>query len=134
MTNDTANSASTPDAQAASVGANLDTSLIRLSGEVDMAWTADVRRAILDAVASAEKIEAIGVELSQVSYIDSSGIAALVEGLQGAREKERRFVLIAVSGAVRAVLELARLDRVFTLIDGCDGLTIIAERSLSAPA
>lgn len=87
--------------------------LVRLGGEVDLSWSQDVRRAVLDALAVGAPV---GVELSAVGYIDSSGIAALVEGLQQARQRGQRFALVAVSDAVRAVLELARLDRVFTLV------------------
>lgn len=86
--------------------------LIRLSGEVDLSWSGRVRDAIIEALEQ----RSVGVDLSAVSYIDSSGIAALVEGLQTARDGERRFVLVATSAAVLAVLELARLDRVFTLL------------------
>ena len=87
--------------------------LVRLSGEVDLSWSQQVRRAILDALGDTGKV---GVELSQVSYIDSSGIAALVEGFQNARSRGSRFALVAISDAVRAVLELARLDRVFLIV------------------
>lgn len=86
--------------------------LVRLSGEVDLSWSQQVRQEVLAAL---EQSNAVAVELSEVSYIDSSGIAALVEGFQNARGKSQQFVLIAVSAAVRAVLELARLDRVFLL-------------------
>ncbi|MGN6519424.1 MAG: STAS domain-containing protein [Dokdonella sp.] len=93
--------------------------LVRLSGEVDLSWSQDVRRAVLDALATGTPV---GVELSAVSYIDSSGIAALVEGFQQARQNGGRFALVAVSDAVRAVLELARLDRVFVLVPSADAL------------
>lgn len=93
--------------------------LVRLSGEVDLSWSQDVRREVLDALASGAPV---GVELSAVSYIDSSGIAALVEGFQAARARGSRFALVAVSDAVRAVLELARLDRVFLLVPAADAL------------
>ena len=87
--------------------------LIRLSGEVDLSWSQQVRHAVLAAL---EDHPADGVELSQVSYIDSSGIAALVEGFQNPRTRGSRFALVAISDAVRAVLELARLDRVFLIV------------------
>ena len=91
--------------------------LVRLSGEVDLSWSQQVRRAILDALGDTGKV---GVELSQVSYIDSSGIAALVEGFQNARSHNRKFGLVGVSGAVMAVLQLARLDRVFPIFADLD--------------
>ncbi|HVV97188.1 MAG TPA: STAS domain-containing protein [Rhodanobacteraceae bacterium] len=87
--------------------------LIRLSGEVDLSWSQQVRQAVLAAL---ESSPAVGVELSEVSYIDSSGIAALVEGFQSARARGSRFALVAVSDAVRAVLQLSRLDRVFLIV------------------
>lgn len=85
---------------------------VRISGEVDLSWSQKVRKAILDALSGGKPV---AVDLSAVAYIDSSGIAALVEGFQQARGKQQKFALVAVSPAVLAVLELARLDRVFPL-------------------
>lgn len=87
--------------------------LIRLRGEVDLSWSQQVRHAVLEALSTSQRV---GVVLSEVSYIDSSGIAALVEGFQNARSKGSGFALVAVSDSVRAVLELARLDRVFPIV------------------
>lgn len=89
-----------------------DYRLIRLGGEVDMSWSQDVRKAVLEAL---DKSPRVAVNLAGVSYIDSSGIAALVEGFQQARGKGQSFVLVECSSAVLAVLKLARLDKVFTL-------------------
>jgi len=88
--------------------------VLRLAGEVDLSWSAEVRRAVLSALAGSDKV---GVHLGEVSYIDSSGIAALVEGFQNARGRGQTFVLIAASDPVRAVLRLDRLDRVFELVE-----------------
>jgi anti-sigma B factor antagonist len=89
-----------------------DWAVLRVWGEVDLSWSQEVRRQVLDALARAR---ALAVQLDAVSYIDSSGIAALVEGFQQARAKGARFALLAPSESVRAVLELARLDRVFPI-------------------
>lgn len=86
--------------------------VVRVRGEVDLSWSQRLRKTILDALASARPV---AVDLSAVTYIDSSGIAALVEGFQNARGKGQRFSLVAVSKPVHAVLELARLDRVFPI-------------------
>ena len=94
-----------------------DFALVTITGEVDLSWSQQVRKAILDALGKATKV---GVDLSQVSYIDSSGIAALVEGFQNARGKGQRFALIAASDSVRGVLELARLDRVFPMVESVE--------------
>jgi anti-sigma B factor antagonist len=95
-----------------------DTLVVRLGGEVDMSWSQEVRRAVLDALAKSPKV---AVHLAGVSYIDSSGIAALVEGFQQARGRGQSFLLVEPSDAVLAVLKLARLDKVFTLRDSLHG-------------
>jgi anti-sigma B factor antagonist len=91
--------------------------VVVLVGEVDLSWSAEVRAAVLSALSSAPRV---AVDLAAVSYIDSSGIAALVEGFQNARGKGQVFVLLGVSAPVQAVLKLARLDRVFTLVAQLD--------------
>ena len=55
------------------------------------------------------------VDLSEVSYIDSSGIASLVEALQWAKQRGTDLCLIAVSPEALRVFELARLDKVFAI-------------------
>ena len=89
-----------------------DTAVVRLGGEVDLSWSAQVRREVLDALGKAPKV---AIDLAGVSYIDSSGIAALVEGFQSARGRGQPFELVAISAPVLAVLKLARLDRVFPI-------------------
>lgn len=91
--------------------------VIRLGGEVDMSWSQEVRRAVLDALQQSPRV---AVNLAGVSYIDSSGIAALVEGFQQARSRGQSFVLVECSPPTLAVLKLARLDKVFALKDRLD--------------
>lgn len=95
-----------------SVESQGDWAVVKLGGEVDLSWSQQARRAVLDALGQSQKV---AVDLSKVSYIDSSGIAALVEGFQNARGKGQEFVLVQVSDAVLAVLRLARLDKVFAI-------------------
>jgi anti-sigma B factor antagonist len=86
--------------------------VIALEGEIDLEHASTVRRALLD---SLKQGKGILVDLSKVSYIDSSGIASLVEGLQVARKQKLDLALVSVSQKVRRVLELARLDKVFAI-------------------
>ncbi|MEZ5830202.1 MAG: STAS domain-containing protein [Dongiaceae bacterium] len=88
--------------------------VIALSGEIDMEEAPTVRRTLLDCLKQKRDIL---VDLSQVTYIDSSGIASLIEGLQTARKQKNDLALVSVSQRARRVLELARLDKVFTLHD-----------------
>jgi anti-sigma B factor antagonist len=65
-------------------------------------------------MAALHKPQDVLVDLAGVSYIDSSGVANLVEGYQLARQLGVDFALLGVSPAAGKVLGLARLDEVFT--------------------
>ena len=57
------------------------------------------------------------VNLRQVRYIDSSGVASLIEGLKASRDLGSRFILIGLSTSAREVLQLSRLIKVFEIYD-----------------
>jgi len=86
--------------------------IVHLAGDIDLSCSPEARKAILDRLLAAQHTL---VDLSAVTYIDSSGIASLVEGYQTARKKNLQFGLIAVSEPAMSVLELARLDKVFPI-------------------
>lgn len=86
--------------------------VVALDGEVDLSRAPEVRRLLLDCVARGRDVL---IDLSRVSYIDSSGIASLVEALQTASRNAVRMGLVAVSAEALKVFELARLDKVFTI-------------------
>ena len=83
-----------------------------MSGDVDLDNSPHVRSVLLESVSGKRGVL---VEMSEVSYIDSSGIASLVEAYQSARRDSTLFALVAVSDAAMRVLELARLDQVFSI-------------------
>lgn len=83
-----------------------------LAGEVDLESSPAAREALLGVL---KKGRALAVDLSAVRYMDSSGVASLVEALQQARERKLDFSLVQVSEPVRKLLRLARLDKVFTI-------------------
>lgn len=86
--------------------------IISLAGDVDLHSSPQARQAILDAIKLKQPLL---VELSAVSYMDSSGVASLVEGYQAARKQGTEFGLAEVSPKAMSVLKLARLDRVFPI-------------------
>ncbi|MGO8788024.1 MAG: STAS domain-containing protein [Terriglobia bacterium] len=90
-------------------------SVLDASGDVDLYSSPLLRDTLL------EEIKADGpsvlVNMSNVTYIDSSGIATLVEGLQLSRQTKTRFGLFGLRPNARSVLELARLHKVFTIFE-----------------
>ncbi len=90
-------------------------SIIDCSGDVDLYSSRRLREALLKEMRSGTPH--VLVNMSEVTYIDSSGIATLVEGLQVSRETKTRFGLYGLRSNARAVLELARLHKVFVIFD-----------------
>jgi len=91
--------------------------VLSLNGEVDLSCSPQAREQILKELKKGKKLL---IDLSDVEYIDSSGVASLVEGFQVARIQDQKFALVGVSKAAMQVLQLARLDKVFTIIDSID--------------
>jgi anti-sigma B factor antagonist len=93
---------------------NLDNiAILDCSGEVDLYSSPRLRHALLAEI----KVDgpSVLVNMTGVSYIDSSGIATLVEGLQLSRQTKTRLGLFGLRPNARSVLELARLHKVFTI-------------------
>lgn len=86
--------------------------VIAFSGDIDLQTSPDARKALLGLVGKGQPIL---VDLSGVGYIDSSGVASLVECLQSVKKSGQKLVLVSVSDGALRVLQLARLDRVFTI-------------------
>ncbi len=86
--------------------------VVELTGDVDLSCSPDARQTILGCL---DKARHVLVDLSGVTYIDSSGVASLVEGYQTAKKNSLRFGLVGVSDAALGVLQLARLDKVFPI-------------------
>lgn len=88
--------------------------LLAPSGEIDLLRSPSMRSQI--AAAMTAKPRRVVVDLSGVPYMDSSGVATLVEALQAARKTGAKLVLCALAPRVRSILEISRLDTVFTIV------------------
>ena len=67
------------------------------------------------------KVARVIINLTDCPYVDSSGIALLVEALKRSRKESKSFSLVGVSPQVQAVLELTRLDKVFQIFPTVEG-------------
>ncbi len=91
--------------------------IVGLEGDVDLSCSPDARTSILGVL---EENKGLLIDLNKVSYIDSSGVASLVEGYQTAKKQSLKFGLVGVSDAAMSVLKLARLDKVFPIFDSIE--------------
>lgn len=87
--------------------------IVSINGDVDLYSSPQVRRVIIGL--TEKKKPLIVVDLNQVEYMDSSGIATLVEGLQQVSKYSGEIRLFGLASAVREVFELSRLDKVFRI-------------------
>ena len=87
-----------------------------LSGDIDFANSPLVRDSVLREIRESRRPRVL-VNLSQVRYMDSSGVASLVEGLKASRDLGSRFILVGLSTSAREVLQLSRLLKVFEIYD-----------------
>ncbi len=88
--------------------------LMSLKGDVDMNSSPDVRGSLVAAFKE-RGAKALLIDLSGVRYMDSSGIATLVEAMQNCMTQGMRLRLVELSPSVRDVFELARLASVFEI-------------------
>src|SRR5580704_15129875 len=87
-----------------------------LSGDIDFANSPKVRDSVLREIRESNTPRVM-MNLSQVRYLDSSGVASLVEGLKASRDLGSRFILFGLSTSAREVLQLSRLIKVFEICD-----------------
>jgi anti-sigma B factor antagonist len=86
--------------------------LLQLGGEVDLQYSPQLREKIL---ASLKAGNPLLIDMAAVKYIDSSGIASLVEGFQTAKSSKLEYGLLNISKTAMQVLTLTRLDKIFQL-------------------
>lgn len=92
--------------------------VLPLEGEVDLHVSPAVAASLQQVVDT--KPPQLVVDLSQVSYIDSSGLAVLIEAMQNVAAYGGKFALAGLQENVRPIFEIARLDQVFRIFPDVD--------------
>lgn len=90
--------------------------IVDVVGDIDLYNSPEIRKVLLETLRD-KRVPRVVINLKQVRYIDSSGVASLVEGLKVSRNVNSRFILYGLSPAAREVLELSRLIKVFEVYD-----------------
>ena len=90
--------------------------LITLIGEMDMANVDEVRAPVMRSMDSADGKPVI-VDMSELSFIDSSGIRLLLEAQAASNADSNRLSIRGVGEGVSQVLRMTGLDERLNLID-----------------
>ena len=78
---------------------------IHLDGEIDMDVTEKAKEVIFPHIEAGKEVH---LNLSNVQYMDSSGISVLIESKKLSEQKKTKFEIIEVSKPVEKVLAMAR--------------------------
>jgi len=88
--------------------------VLELQGEINMVVSPDFRNKLL--LVCNEVMQEVIVDFSRVTFMDSSGVATLVEGLKWSKKSDRSFVLRNVGTNVKNSIALTKLDTVFKIL------------------
>ncbi|MBL4810129.1 MAG: STAS domain-containing protein [Phycisphaerales bacterium] len=89
--------------------------IISPTADVDMSRSPILRTAIKGKLKSG--LDRMIIDLSEVQYMDSSGLATLVEAMRIAKTESVALHLASMTPKVRAIFEIARLDAFFSIKD-----------------
>ncbi|MGD1076014.1 MAG: STAS domain-containing protein [Thermodesulfovibrionales bacterium] len=87
--------------------------IIVLSGDIDMYTSPEVRKQLLRLIG--QRAPVIMVDLADVTYIDSSGIATFVEGLKGMMSYSGRLKFFGIPPRIKEIFNFSKLDKVFDM-------------------
>jgi anti-sigma B factor antagonist len=86
--------------------------IVDVTGDITLYNSPEIRKVLLELLKE-KKTPRVIVNMLKVKYIDSAGVASLVEGLKISRDLKSTFALYGLSRTAREVLELTRLIKVF---------------------
>lgn len=97
---------------------------MQIAGEIDLHSAPQVRNHI-DTRLNGGQTQ-IAVDLSNVDFIDSTGLAALISGRKQATEASGALVLVAPTDPVKRALSVTGLDKVFDMYESLDAVSQVA--------
>src|SRR5437016_2796230 len=92
--------------------------VLPLEGEIDLHVSPDIAASLASMVAA--RPARLVVDLSGVTYIDSSGLAVLIQATQTVEEYGGKLTLAGMNEDVRSIFEMARLDQFFLIFPHVD--------------
>lgn len=95
-----------------------ESNVLPLDGEIDLHVSPEVAKSLRTIIEN--KPKQLVVDLTNVTYLDSSGLAVLIEGMQNVQKYGGKFGLAGVQEDVKHVFDIARLDQVFEIYPDVD--------------
>jgi anti-sigma B factor antagonist len=92
--------------------------VLPLKGEIDLHVSPRIARSL--AGVTAKRPAHIVVDLTDVTFVDSSGLAVLIHGMQDVQEYGGKFAIVGLQENVRPIFEISRLDQFFQIFPNID--------------
>ena len=90
--------------------------VVRCQGELDVA-SADRLRGEIDRALADERLDRLCLNLEGVSFIDSSGLGAILGRYRRIQQRSGRMVIVGAASVVRSILELSGVLRIIPAYD-----------------
>ncbi len=92
--------------------------VVSIYGDIDLQRSPDLRIALIQHTEGSHG--RLIVDLTSVSYMDSSGVATLVEVLQYQCRSGGSLILCNLQPNVQSIFEISKLDSVFNIVPDID--------------
>jgi anti-sigma B factor antagonist len=99
-------------------------SVLPLAGEIDLHVSPQIAASLREMLAA--QPAQLFIDLSKVTYVDSSGLAVFIETMQGVANYGGKFGLVGMQEPVRSIFEIARLDQVFRIFPNLEEASLAA--------
>jgi anti-sigma B factor antagonist len=96
--------------------------IVRLNGRIDVDSSPDIRDCLLAILWGKQFVQVVTVDLGDVTHIEASGIATLIEALKIAGHRQIRLHLQGLHGSVLRLFEVTGLLPLFETIHGGKGV------------
>ena len=91
------------------------TVILELAGEIDMKCSSGLRSKFMELFKG--KPGMLVINMTDVGFMDSSGLAIFVEALKWCRQNSSELKLVGMTQSVRNIFEISRLDSIFQIYD-----------------
>jgi anti-sigma B factor antagonist len=103
------------------------THIIAVSGEIHVSSAPNFSRLLSDAIGRGKT--AVVLDLSDVEFIDSTGLSVLLNGLRRVTRAHGRMALIVTNPTVLRLFQITRLDSTFDIAGSREDALAMVERS-----
>lgn len=92
-----------------------ETKVIKPLGRLDVTTAADFRRQVSDIASIANPPKCLLVDLQDITFMDSSGLGALVSVLKSIRNSNGEMVICGANDQVQMLFELTSMTKIFKI-------------------